>query len=829
MGFAGQVFAARVAIGLAVPSPQAMQQSAGIIFQGVEAMYNRLAMLKKRNAMESEGALSEQFQGLSKLTVSSAKLMNDTLAQGVVDSIKKMDSATGQSLSSSLSRMGKQTKAFHSTQQALGKDSKLGKVFDTEGVQGDANKLAQITKQYMSLLREERDLVIQTTQDQLNGSRLLLQSYEAEITSMNSLKELNEEEQIRYDELNDKLIPALKEKVKFEELDVKILKQIEDNTKRVTREINAETEASRQLNQALRSSVHEIKEGFNNALRNSVALLTAFGYKLNQHAQDLISFERELLNANSVFGQTNSDLFDIGNDILEFGNKYGLAVENGAQGLYQLASAGLTANEAAALLPHTLKLSMAVQGDHNTLAKLTTQVIKGYGMEFSEAARLTDMFAFAIQKSLIEWQDLASAVKFAMPFFTSTGQSIEQLLGALQILTDRALEAGIAGRGLRQALAEFAESALDATVGFRKMGVEILSSEGEMLQLTEIAAQFAEAVGEDISNTQLLTTLIEDLNVRGATAFIHLVQASDEFTEAVENTAAASGELDKMVEIQNASLEAQIQIFKTSIFSIFAFRDATYEGTEFINGFHEALVNAVKTLQGMFVVIEDGVVKGLTPLGQELQDVGTNGVAMFADLLSEMIEIFREFAEAGMFSANMLNLMVMPLKVMLEVLNLIGPDMLKIILYMRILNSVLPLTALRWLAIGNAATTAAAAQAAAGTFAARLGATGLAGLGFRAATMATGVGGLLLAGYAVKKGMEYYSGRAAGGYVQPMAAGGMISGNHPYLVGEQGPELFMPNSTGKVLNSMQTQSIMGSDRTVLKNVTIGIDSFGGMV
>ena len=155
--------------------------------------------------------------------------------------------------------------------------------------------------------------------------------------------------------------------------------------------------------------------------------------------------------------------------------------------------------------------------------------------------------------------------------------------------------------------------------------------------------------------------------------------------------------------------------------------------------------------------------------------------------------------------------------------------MLKVILYMKILNSVLPLTALRWLAIGNAATTAAAAQATAGTFAARLGAGGLAGLGFRAAAMASGVGGLLLAGYIAKKGIEYYSGRAAGGYVQPMAAGGMVSGNHPYLVGEQGPELFMPDSTGKVLNSMQTQSIMGSDRTVLKNVTIGIDSFGGMV
>ena len=45
-----------------------------------------------------------------------------------------------------------------------------------------------------------------------------------------------------------------------------------------------------------------------------------------------------------------------------------------------------------------------------------------------------------------------------------------------------------------------------------------------MLQLTEIARNFANVVGEDtVNNTELLSTLIEDLNVRGATAFIHLV------------------------------------------------------------------------------------------------------------------------------------------------------------------------------------------------------------------------------------------------------------------------------------------------------------------
>jgi len=108
-------------------------------------------------------------------------------------------------------------------------------------------------------------------------------------------------------------------------------------------------------------------------LRDTVSILTAIGYKLNQTSQELIEFERELLNANSVFGLTNDKLFEVGNTIIEFGNQFGIATMNGAAGLYQLASAGLTAAEAMEVLPHTLKLSMAVQGDHNTISKLTAQ------------------------------------------------------------------------------------------------------------------------------------------------------------------------------------------------------------------------------------------------------------------------------------------------------------------------------------------------------------------------------------------------------------------------------------------------------------------------
>ena len=45
MGFAGQVFEARVAIGLAIPSAQAMQETGGMLAKGAENIYERLGLV----------------------------------------------------------------------------------------------------------------------------------------------------------------------------------------------------------------------------------------------------------------------------------------------------------------------------------------------------------------------------------------------------------------------------------------------------------------------------------------------------------------------------------------------------------------------------------------------------------------------------------------------------------------------------------------------------------------------------------------------------------------------------------------------------------------
>jgi TP901 family phage tail tape measure protein len=410
---------------------------------------------------------------------------------------------------------------------------------------------------------------------------------------------------------------------------------------------------------------------FNSSVSVSVMGLTTLGFQVQSVARSLIDYENELINANSIFQVSNDELYSISNEVVNTGLSYALTYDNMSQALYQFASAGLSAAESQAILADVMKLSMAVQGDSETLGKLMIQVLKGYNMEFSESAKLADMFAITINKSLIEWQDLAAAVKFAMPFFVSTNQNVEQLFGGLAILTDRALEAGIAGRGLRQGLAELAESLGENTRKFQEMGIEITDAEGNMLQLTEVAANFSEHFGEASNDTELLTTLIADLNVRGATAFVHLIQNADEYARITEEIANASGDATLMADKQMESLSNQIIVTKNAIMAAFLYGEVQEDGTMAANSFHQALLDLVQMVREKFVTTLDDGTNVLTKFGFQLRDIATRFVEKLNVLLEKLLEWISSLAQEGVNLTRVLDYLFFPLELVANLMTLL--------------------------------------------------------------------------------------------------------------------------------------------------------------
>jgi TP901 family phage tail tape measure protein len=338
-----------------------------------------------------------------------------------------------------------------------------------------------------------------------------------------------------------------------------------------------------------------------------------------------------------------------------------------------------------------MKLAMATQGDHNALAKLTVQTIMGFGMTMEDSGLLVDKFAHAIQKSLIEWDDLASSVKFAMPFFVATGQSIDELLGGLEVLTNRALEAGIAGRGLRQALAQFAKHADDNASALGKLGVKIMDSEGNMRALHEITLDAQAAFG-DITDLEALTAMLEDMNVRGATAFALLVQNADEFEAAVGNIANSAGEATLMADIQQQSLANQIQLVKNALLAPFLFADEIGEANDTLNHFTFLIGGLVKQFTEFFIItLPDGTQK-LTEHSDALKDFVIDALEIAIDAISRFKDIFLEQEEGLTTFTDLLHMSVVPLNLMLDVLDKLGPQALAWAVKLKVLNSLLPIT-----------------------------------------------------------------------------------------------------------------------------------------
>jgi hypothetical protein len=71
--------------------------------------------------------------------------------------------------------------------------------------------------------------------------------------------------------------------------------------------------------------------------------------------------------------------------------------------------------------------------------------------------------------------------------------------------------------------------------------------------------------------------------------------------------------------------------------------------------------------------------------------------------------------------------------------------------------------------------------------------------------------------FALKKAIGFF------GFGIPfLADGGPVKKNKPYVVGEEGPELFVPNSSGNVISNQDLQKTSGS-RVGGKEVTVNFN------
>ncbi len=270
-------------------------------------------------------------------------------------------------------------------------------------------------------------------------------------------------------------------------------------------------------------------------------------------------FETGMNQVRALTGATGEDFAKLEEQAQELGATTQFSAGQAADAMGFLAQAGLDAEEIYRTLPATLDLAAASQQDLATTADQMTNIMQGFGLASDQAGRASDVLTAAFTGSNTNLTELAEAMSFAGPVLSSFGISFEEAAAAVGLLGNAGIKASRAGTALSGALVRLANPAKDNAELMKRLGINVLDTEGNMLPLVEIIRQL-ENSGASASEMMAI------FGQRAGPAMLALVKqgsgALEEFTGELEKSGGKAGEI---ADVQMEGLTGAIRALKSAM------------------------------------------------------------------------------------------------------------------------------------------------------------------------------------------------------------------------------------------------------------------------
>ena len=188
------------------------------------------------------------------------------------------------------------------------------------------------------------------------------------------------------------------------------------------------------------------EKGLNNA-RNALSKFGSFAADVAKVAAAAISavgvasvreaaqFETSIARVEGLVGVTGDELEQLASAARRLGTETGKGAQEAAEGLFVIASSGLRGADAIQALELSLKASTAGLGETEAIARAVSGAMNAYGTEVINAADATDVIVATARAGNFETEQFASAIGRVLPFAKQAGSSLEDMGGAVALLT----------------------------------------------------------------------------------------------------------------------------------------------------------------------------------------------------------------------------------------------------------------------------------------------------------------------------------------------------------------------------------------------------------
>lgn len=227
----------------------------------------------------------------------------------------------------------------------------------------------------------------------------------------------------------------------------------------------------------------------------------------------------------------------------ELGRTTVFTATQAAEATEKLARAGFNVAETMSALPAILNAAAAENIDLSTATLIVSQNVRAFNLAATDAAHVADVLALASANTNTTMVGLGESLKFAAPFASRLGISLEETTAAIGLLGDAGLRGTIAGTALKNMLIKLSKPSKDtiALFGGRKgFAAAVLDSSNKLKPLPDLIASLSNVLNANGTILDKAERANKLFGIRGEAAFALLANAgklvNQEFVTMLRNS-----------------------------------------------------------------------------------------------------------------------------------------------------------------------------------------------------------------------------------------------------------------------------------------------------
>lgn len=342
-----------------------------------------------------------------------------------------------------------------------------------------------------------------------------------------------------------------------------------DNLKHVVSSVN---EAARDLEKDL-INTNQITEAWNNVTN----ALQQFSGTLNSLTAESRSFGGAMAAANTMAGKGGDDFAHLKEQVAELSHVVPVARDEMANGLYQVISNGVPEDNWISYLKQSAEASVGGIADLGEVVKVTSTVIKNYGLEWSDAGAIQDKIQLTAKNGVTSFEQMAQALPRVTANAATLGVSIDELMASFATLTGVSGNTAEVSTQLAAIFTALINPSSEATEMAQQMGIQFdaaaIKAAGGMQQflvsLNDSVKQFSTSSG--MLEQEIYGKLFGSAeSLRAITPLVG--NLADAFQKNVEGMADSAGTIKDAFGSMGSTGSAQLQLLqnKLAAFSDFA-------------------------------------------------------------------------------------------------------------------------------------------------------------------------------------------------------------------------------------------------------------------